>query len=437
VPKKKKLKRLDSCSARNSAIYCSTPKINSVLYGKASFYLKVFTKIILFIICILQISCSEKKENSGKSDKITISIWATNNDKEMEFMKKTAKMFEEQEPQIKIKLKFFTFNELKPKFIGQEKGAGEPDIIYTVNDWIGELAEKKLLKEIPGEYKQFIPSTIDSLKYKGQIYALPRNFEVIALVYNKSLVSEPPQTVKSLIEISQKLKKQGKYGFMYENTNFYFHIPWFYGFGGKIVDSDGKLVISSLKSPASFKFVQDLQNKYQILPGNSNESAMINLFCSNDVGMIVTGPWAIDEIERNKINYGISPLPVLDNGNRLKPFIGVKGFAISNQSHYPEKAKQVLDFFTGPDVQKMAMQELEVLPALNNFYNKEKLPERIQGFYEQAKYGTLMPTYPEMKYVWQEYNWVLNQIFNSSEPLEKILDKAAQDIKKQVGTEKL
>ncbi len=432
VPNKKRSKRKGFCENRNLYIW------NFVNESKKYFlfdYRKIFPFILLFIL-VLQISCSEKPDNA-KTDKTTISVWVTNNDKEMEFMKKTAKLFEDKNPRIKIKLKFFNFNELKPKFIGQVKGSSDPDIIYIVNDWIGELAEKKLLKEITGKYDDFIPSTIESLKYKGLIYGLPRNFEVITLVYNKDLVKHPPKTIKALIDIAQKLKKKGKYGFMYENTNFYFHIPWFYGFGGKIIDSKGKLVLSSLNSPESFKYVQDLQNKYQVLPGNSNQSALMNLFCSNDVGMIITGPWAIDEIEKNKINYGISPLPVLDNGKRLQPFIGVKAFAISNQSRYPEKAKEVIKFLTGAKAQKMAMQELEVLPAINSFYQNGKLPERIQGFYEQAKYGTLMPTFPEMKYVWQEYNWVLNQIFNSSEPVEKILDKAAKEIKKQVGAEKL
>lgn len=296
--------------------------------------------------------------------------------------------------------------------------------------------KKKLLHELQGDYSRFIPLTVESMKYKGRLFALPRNFEVITLFYNKKLVPRPPADLKSLIAISEHLRGKGIYGLMYDHTNFYYHAPWFYAYGGKIFNEQGDLLIGKNRGIESFRLVYDLQKKYRVLPEKSSQSAMINLFAAGQAGMVITGPWSLGEIEKNRISYGVSLLPLLEKGKRPQPFIGVKGYAVTSRSKHPREASEFVEYLTGYQPEKMAMTELGVLPSIQEIYTKEKLPESIRGFYEQAKYGTLMPTYPEMKYIWQEYNWALSQIFSSGEPVDKILAQAEKAVIRQIEKEK-
>lgn len=397
--------------------------------------MKISNKKILYLLRILLIilltGCNDK-QNNELSSKTNISVWMDSNDKEMEFQKKVAKIYEDRNPQIKINLKFITFADLKPKFIGQGKKKTEPDIIFLVNDWIGELVEKNLIRSLEGNFSEFIPRTLQSVQYKEKVYALPRNFEVITLFYNKNLIPVPPINIKQLIETGLKLKKKGIYGLMYDYTDFYYHVPWLYGFGSRIFNPDGELDGDSLKREDSFRQILELRDKYEILPKKVNQSAMINMFNSGQVGMIIAGPWSLGEIEKNNINYGMSLLPVLDNGNRLQPFVGVKGFAVTGISRYPEQAKKIIEFFTGNEIQYMAMKELDVLPCVQSIYEKEKIPVKINGFYQQAKFGVAMPTYPGMKFIWRDYHWALSQIFTKNKNIEKVLDITLNEVKRKM-----
>jgi len=358
------------------------------------------------------------------------------NDKEMEFQKKIAKIYEDLNPDIKINMKFINFVDLKPKFIGQNKNKSEPDIIFLVNDWIGELVEKNLLRSIEGDFPEFIPRTLQSVQFKEKVYALPRNFEVVTLFYNKKLVPVPPINMKQLITIGLKLKSKGIYGLMYDFSDFYYHAPWFYGFGNRIFNPDGKLDTDSLRRQDSFQLILDLKDKYQILPKKVNQSAMINMFNSGQVGMIIAGPWSLGEIEKNNISYGMSLLPVLDNGNRLQPFVGVKGYAVTSKSRYPEQSRKLAEFLTSKEIQEMAMRELDVLPCVQSIYEKGKIPDKINGFYQQARFGTAMPTYSAMKFIWRDYNWALSQIFFKNKKMSEVLDIAAREAERKIKVEK-
>lgn len=391
----------------------------------------IFIYFILIVLLFFSLSCNDN--NSFSKERVNITIWLDAFDKEMEFLKKTAKLFEEQNREIKIKFKFIQFNNLKPTFVGQPKDSGEPDIIFLANDWIGELAEKKLIKPINGEYNDFLPLTLEGLKYNNKLYALPRSFEVIALVYNRKLIPKPPANVKQMIEIASDLQKKGIYGLMYDNKNFYYHFPWFYAYGGRLFDSKSKFIVPGKGGIDSFKFAVSLEDDYRIIPQKCNYSAMMNMFCSNQAGMIIAGPWSLGELEKNNIKYGIVPLPVLDNGKHPAPFLGIKSCAVTTLSHYPAAAQKVIEFFTSLQIQKMAMKELGVMPCMKSIYKEGKLPQQVQGFYEQAKYAISMPTTPKMKYVWQEYNWALTQSFGSASGIEKFLDDAVKNIKAEIN----
>ena len=389
-------------------------------------------KILLAIIILFSVlSCS-----NNISDRIELKIWLDAPDKEMEFLKKTAKLFEEENPKVKISFRLIQFNKLKPTFIGQLKSNKEPDIIFLVNDWIGELAEKKLILPLDSDYVGFIHKIIKGLKYKDRLYAMPRTFDVVAILYNKELVPRPPRNVGEMINIANKLSQRRLYGLMYDNKNFYYHFPWFYGFGGRIFDRQGNFLPPDSNAVKSFEFAVGLEKDKKIIPQKSNYSAMINMFSSGQAGMIITGPWALDEIEKNNIRYGVAPLPLLPDGNHPAPLMGIKGCAVTSFSRYPDIAKKAVEFFTSEKIQRLAVNELKMMPCIKSIY-KEKISDQMKGFYEQSKYAVPMPTSPKIKYVWQEYNWALGMAFENRKDIKKYLDQASAKIKKNINQEKL
>ncbi|NJN82080.1 MAG: extracellular solute-binding protein, partial [Caldilineaceae bacterium] len=83
-------------------------------------------------------------------------------------------------------------------------GAG-PDLLYTSSRWLAPLAEAALLADLtervkPDFLQQFIPSTVESMRYAGRLYGIPESVNVQALVYDADQVVDPPIDFQQLVQ---------------------------------------------------------------------------------------------------------------------------------------------------------------------------------------------------------------------------------------------
>ena len=59
-------------------------------------------------------------------------------------------------------------------------------------DWVGELATAELIRPLddlidPAVLEDYLPTTVDALRFNDQLYGMPESFETVALFYNKTL----------------------------------------------------------------------------------------------------------------------------------------------------------------------------------------------------------------------------------------------------------
>lgn len=65
-------------------------------------------------------------------------------------------------------------------------------------------------------------------------------------------------------------------------------------------------------------------------------------FNKGETAMTINGPWAWTNIDKSKINYGVTLLPTF-NGKPSKPFVGVLSAGINAASPNKELAKEFLE----------------------------------------------------------------------------------------------
>lgn len=65
-------------------------------------------------------------------------------------------------------------------------------------------------------------------------------------------------------------------------------------------------------------------------------------FNKGDTAMTINGPWAWSNIDKSKINYGVTLLPTF-KGKASKPFVGVLSAGINAASPNKELAKEFLE----------------------------------------------------------------------------------------------
>lgn len=362
------------------------------------------------------------------SRRISLTLWLDTNDKEMKFFKNLAHQVEEKFPRLRLKLRFVNFDDLKPRFQGQVGETREPDILYMMNDWIGELVEQNLLRPLSITPEGVVPQALTSMSYQHKLYGVPFVLQTLGLVYNRKLVSQAPASEQALIALAHRPHPKDRYTLLYDQRNFYYHAPWFHACGGKLFDASGHLALEPEPLRRSLRWARDLQREGVVPPGSSY-SVMVNLFSTGQAATIVTGPWSIAMLEENELDYGVAPLPKGPCEGEPRPFIGVKGFGLNRLGAHPEEAEQVLSFFTSHAVQEQVLHELDNLPVRADAYTGELKPAQ-KTFYQLLDAGVPMPNSPMMKYVWQEMNWLLGQVFDQ-QPIEPRLDEALERLRKQ------
>ncbi|MGV3524577.1 MAG: sugar ABC transporter substrate-binding protein [Candidatus Sericytochromatia bacterium] len=364
------------------------------------------------------------------SQRVQLTLWLDTNDREMQFFKRAAHQIEEAHPHLRLRLRFVQFDDLKPRFQGQVGETREPDILYMMNDWVGELVEQNLLRPLSFQPTGLVPQAVQSMSYQQQLYGAPFAFQTIALIYNTAQVAQPPVQSAELFALQSKPHPKEHYTLLYDQRNFYYHAPWFHACGGEIFDAQGRFALQPEPLSRSLRWAYELQQR-QVVPAGSSYSVMLNLFSAGEAALMIGGPWSLNTLSENQLSYGIAPLPHSDCPGTPQPFIGVKGFGVNRLSNHPKEAEEVLAWLTSAAAQEQVLAELDNLPVLASIYDgKRKLPAEKRAFYSQLQQGRPMPNHPLMKDVWQEMNWLLGQVFDG-QPREARLAEAVERLQRK------
>lgn len=281
---------------------------------------------------------------------------------------------------------------------------------------------------------QFTPVTLKAMSYNGKLYGIPYSMEAVALIYNKDLVPNPPTTYESLVRVAKGLTKGGIYGFLYDYNNFYFSFPFFSALGGYVFKEtpNGLDPLDiGLANEGAIKGVEKLVNLFKegILKQGVDYQTTASLFSEGKLGMMINGPWEIDNIKKAKINYGVAKLPKID-GKPMRPFVGVQGFMINSRS--PNLA--ILKTFA---TEVLASKELELklfetdprILARKDAYIVVSSNPDIKAFGASAADGIPMPNIPEMGPVWSYLGDALTLITSGKKAPDVALKEAVAQIK--------
>lgn len=326
------------------------------------------------------------------------------------------------------------FDALQGKYQTMAPQGQGPDVVIGPADWIGPFVMQKLVEPIDGfvdagDKAGFMPTVLNACKYQNKLYGLPESYKVVALIYNKDLVPNPPKNTADMIKIGKSLtnEKATKYGLVYDKGNFYYHIPWIGGFGGDILDDNFNPTFTSKAQIDAAKFMKSLQEQpNKIMPEEVDYNVMMTLFNEKLAGMIINGPWVIGDLMKSGVNFGVTRIPMVSQtGKWPAPAVGPEVVMMSAYSKDKAAAYDLIKFITSTQSQE-AMAKVGHLPSRNEVYGlasvkSSKVYPVIMGFKEQAEVGTPMPTAPEMNAgVWSNGATFLSQVLSTNKKVEDI-----------------
>ncbi len=316
--------------------------------------------------------------------------------------------------------------------------AGEgPDIIVGAHDWLGELIVNGLIEAIDlAAAADFEQVTLDAFMWGEELYGLPANYEAIGLIYNKALVAEAPQTWEEMRAIAAKLtdREQGKYGFLMQMPDPYHTFPLFSATGGYVFGEheDGTLnpLDVGLNNEGSVRGMTEFDRLIEdgLLPAGTDYDTMTGLFNAGQVGMIITGPWALGDAKRAGIDYGFAPIPTIDGG-RPRPFVGVQGFMISSFSENKILADMFLQEFVVDTDAYLEMFDIDPRPpAYKPALEIVGEDPIVLGVGLSGAAGVPMPSIPEMASVWTAWSDAIELVANQEMEPQAALDVAVEQI---------
>ncbi|KFE68910.1 extracellular solute-binding protein [Hyalangium minutum] len=323
------------------------------------------------------------------------------------------------------------------------RGKG-PDLFIFAQDRLGGWIEAGNTIEpidffLDDALKQrFIPTTMQAMTYRGTVYGLPLNYKNIALIYNKKLVPTPPKTTGELVALAKKLtdKKAGRFGLAYSYGDFYYHAALMNGFGGGVFDAKFNPTMNSKENVQSIDYLLKWIDKDGILPAEPSTALITSLFNDGKAGIVFSGPWFLGEIAKG-IDYGITTLPTIDEagGKPMRPWMTVEGVYVTAPSKNKEAAFEFAKFLTLTTSAKVLALEGRQSPANTEVYNDADVSKdpQLKAFRDQVNVAVPMPNVPEMTMVWSPATTAMNAILKKTSSPKAALDKAQQQVAKDVA----
>jgi maltose/maltodextrin transport system substrate-binding protein len=318
----------------------------------------------------------------------------------------------------------------------QAAAAGKgPDVWCWPHDRLGEWAQSGLVvpinpsKKIMDEVEQ---TAWNAFTYQGKLWGYPLSVEAIGLIYNKALVKTPPKSFDDVVKLDKELSAKGKKAILWDYNNTYFTWPILAANGGYVFAKDAKGNLDPAKvgvnAPGAIQGAELLANliKNGQMPKGSGYAEMEAAFNKGDVAMMISGPWAWDNLRKSKIDFGVAPIPDV-GGKQSKPFVGVLGCMISAPSKQKDVAKEFLENHV-MRVEGLKMINADVplgTPANKAFFKELSSNENIKATMENARRGEPMPNIPEMGKFWSSMASALENVTNGRQSPKEALDAAA------------
>jgi maltose-binding protein MalE len=329
-----------------------------------------------------------------------------------------------------------------------QQGAG-PDVMIGAHDWIGNLVQNGTIDPVQLTEQQlsaFPQVAVDAVTFDGQTYGVPYALETVALIRNTELAPEAPATIEELVATGQQLQEDGEAGeilcLQVGDQGDAYHIYPLYTSGGGYLfgtTADGgwdptDLGVGTDESKAAFERIAELgeAGSGALTRSISGENA-IPTFTDGQCAFLVSGPWAISDIETAGISYDLSPVPPFEDGGPAQPFVGAQVFFVASGGQNKAVAQEfVANYLTSPELAVALYQVEPRPPALTAALEQVQSGDpNVAKFMTAAEAGTPMPSIPEMAAIWGPFGTAEAAIVGGAD-VDEAVDAAAQAISDQI-----
>lgn len=434
----------------------------------------VATTLCAALIAAMTAGCGDSnkttdKTSSGSMDEIKVNIWDSN---QQDGLQQIADKWTEKSG-IKVSIEVVDWNNYWTLLEAGAQGGDMPDVFWMHSNTAQMYMENGILLDLTDYIEKDDAISADNYyegiwnlyQSDGKQYALPKDHDTIALLYNKAIfdkynVEYPTDdwTWENMYEAA-KTVYEGSGGDVYgmavntsNNQDGWYNVV--YDYGGEVITEDHKgTTIGSDEAKNGMEMVRKL-----LTVGAPQsvvaETGTDKLFLSGKTAMITQGSWMINTYytAENSSDYAWAMLPYADvNGNgscdkgeRYSSYNGL-GWAANAKVADPDACYDLLSYFCSEEGQKMQA-ELGVtmggMKGVSEAFTEAFKGMDVSAFVRAEEEGNLyFRPYTRKTTVWedalQKEGGFLDAWQNPDDPavMEKACDNAQKIIENAIAAE--
>ena len=420
-------------------------------------------KIVSMLLCAtmavgLLAGCGGKDEakKESKTDgpvEISYACWDSG---QADLLRQVADDFEAENPDIKIDIQVSGWDDYWTGLEAAATGGSLPDTFwmhsnniyyYASNDQLLDLTEY-IEKSDEVDLANYPEDLGKIYSLDGKQYAIPKDYDTIALWYNKTMFDEagvayPDETWTwdTMHEAAKKLTnpEKGQYGMCAGLHNQEGYYNFIYQNGGTVVTDDNKSGYADEKAIAGveeyFSYVKEGLSP-EIYDDKARAEAMQNGQCA----MGLFGSWNLASFASNdymKENFDCAVLPASNDGGRATIFNGL-GNAIAVNTEHPDEAWKWVEYLSS-EVGQQKQAELGV--AISAYDGTAEAwtaayPDfNVQAFIDMVEYAQIRP-YTHQTSLWEDKTTeILKNAYAGKEDVKTACEKAAKQMDEAIAAE--
>ncbi|MBE3591563.1 MAG: ABC transporter substrate-binding protein [Thermoanaerobacter sp.] len=366
--------------------------------------------LTIFVLATVLTGCSSSKNNTSSGNEtntqkqetvkpvtIKLGMWSSS-PAEKKIVDDQIAKFKEKYPNIDVQIETIVGDYMQ-KLQTELASNTAPDIFYLDSMPAPQLMSSGVLEPLDDYIKKynvdvndFEPALLSAFQWEGKTYGLPKDFNTLALFYNKDMfkevgINEPPKTWEELRDVAKKLTKDGVKGLVLSADLARFDA--FINQNGGSVYQDGKVTLNLPQNAQALDFYVGLITKDKVAdtPQNMGEGWNGDAFAAKKAAMAIEGGWMIPFLKEKApdLNYGIAELPA---GKQKSTMAFTVAYVMNKNSQHKDEAFKLIEFLTGKEGQQFVVDSGLALPSRKSMQEgfKEKYPDRA-AFVDGASYA--------------------------------------------------
>ena len=276
------------------------------------------------------------------------------------------------------------------------------DLAIVPHHWLGQLAQREVIGELPAERAQFlrqrlVGQALLAVSNGDRVLGYPISAEVLGLIYDPTVFPHPPRTID---EILATRFPQGVIPFALDVSSSTDLAPLVGSLQGRLIDADGNLVWSQ---PAVVETLERLRPAWgtpagwRAFRGSDLESLQVQLYASGRLAAFVGGPWLLPALEAVGRPFAVMPIPEFSGAPApARALVGYQCVIVSRESRWGDLALEVGARLLREDSCERINRANRRLPVLLSAYeSKQGLTSAGSfGFLRALEQGQFVPGTP-------------------------------------------